>query len=106
MRTNRKSLPGGEVIKVRRADFHELEGFSNTTLITNPPYGIRLGETESAVVLLKEFGDFLKQKCTGCSAFIYYGDKSLMKKLGLKPEWKRELRAGGLDGMRCKYELY
>jgi putative N6-adenine-specific DNA methylase len=106
VRTNRKALPGGEVIKVRRADFRDLEGFSNTTIITNPPYGIRLGDTAGVALLLKEFGDFLKQKCTGSTAFIYYGDQTVVKKLGLKPEWKQPLRAGGLDGMLCKYELY
>jgi putative N6-adenine-specific DNA methylase len=106
VRTNRKALPGGELIKVRRADFHDLEGFSNTTIVSNPPYGIRLGDTEGVTLLLKEFGDFLKQKCTGSTAFIYYGDQVLVKKLGLKPEWKQPLRAGGLDGMLCKYALY
>jgi putative N6-adenine-specific DNA methylase len=106
VRTNRKALPGGELIKVRRADFHDLEGFSNTTIVSNPPYGIRLGDTEGVTLLLKEFGDFLKQKCTGSTAFIYYGDQVLVKKLGLKPEWKQPLRAGGLNGMLCKYALY
>jgi putative N6-adenine-specific DNA methylase len=106
VRANRNTLPEVGTIKVRRADFHDLEGFSNTTIVTNPPYGIRLGNTEQVAGLLKEFGDFLKQKCTGSTAFIYYGDKTLVKKLGLKPEWKHELRAGGLDGMLCKYELY
>ncbi len=106
VRVNRDTLPEIGTIKVRRADFHDLAGFSNTTIVTNPPYGIRLGDSERSAVLLKEFGDFLKQKCTGATAFIYYGDQSLVKKLGLKPEWKQPLRAGGLDGMLCKYELY
>lgn len=106
VRTNRKNLPGGEIIKVRRADFHDLEGFNNTTIVTNPPYGIRLGNAEETALLLKEFGDFLKQRCTGSTAYIYYGETSLVKKLGLKPEWKQSLRAGGLDGTLCKYELY
>ncbi len=106
VRANRNELPELGTIKVRRCDFQSLEGFSNTTIITNPPYGIRLGSTEEVAGLLKEFGDFLKQKCTGSTAFIYYGDKALVKKLGLKPEWKQPLRAGGLDGMLCKYELY
>ncbi len=106
VRANRATLPDVGKIKVRRADFQTLEGFQNTTLVTNPPYGIRLGDKESTAELLKEFGDFLKQKCTGCSAFIYYGDAPLAKKLGLKPEWKQPLRAGGLDGILCKYELY
>jgi putative N6-adenine-specific DNA methylase len=106
VRANRKNLPGGEAIKVRRADFHDLEGFRETTIITNPPYGIRLGDNERAAQLLKAFGDFLKQKCTGSTALIYYGDQALVKKLGLKPEWKQPLRSGGLDGMLCRYELY
>ncbi|MEE9369426.1 MAG: THUMP domain-containing protein [Pontiella sp.] len=106
VRANRNTLPEIGTIKVRRADFQSLEGFSNTTIVTNPPYGIRLGNTEEVTILLKEFGDFLKQKCTGSTAFIYYGDAKLAKKLGLKPEWKRPLRAGGLDGVLCKYELY
>jgi putative N6-adenine-specific DNA methylase len=106
VRSNRRALPGGEAIKVRRTDFHDLEGFSNTTIVTNPPYGLRLGDKESTGLLLKEFGDFLKQKCTGSTAVIYYGDPTLVKKLGLKPAWKQPLRAGGLDGMLCTYELY
>ncbi len=106
VRANRAALPDAGKIKVRRADFHDLEGFDNTTLVTNPPYGIRLGDKEGATALLQEFGDFLKQKCTGCTAFIYYGDATLVKKLGLKPEWKQPLRGGGLDGILCKYELY
>ena len=106
VRANRATLPDVGKIKVRRADFQTLEGFQNTTLVANPPYGIRLGDKESTAELLKEFGDFLKQKCTGCSAFVYYGDATLAKKLGLKPEWKQPLRSGGLDGILCKYELY
>jgi len=106
VRTNRNELPELGTIKVRRTDFQSLEGFENTVIVTNPPYGIRLGNTEEVTALLKEFGDFLKQKCTGSTAYIYYGDKALAKKLGLKPDWKHPLRAGGLDGVLCKYELY
>ena len=106
VRANRAELPEIGTIKVRRSDFQSLEGFNSTTIVTNPPYGIRLGNAGEVAELLKEFGDFLKQKCTGSTAYIYYGDKTLVKKLGLKPEWRHELRAGGLDGVLCKYELY
>lgn len=103
---NRSELPKMGTIKVCRADFRTLEGLQNTTIVTNPPYGIRLGNPDEVTGLLKEFGDFLKQKCTGSSAFVYYGDATLAKKLGLKPESKQPLRSGGLDGVLCKYELY
>ncbi len=106
VRANRAALPEIGTIKVRRSEFQSLEGFENTVIVTNPPYGIRLGNAEETAALLKEFGDFLKQRCTGSTAYIYYGEQSLAKKLGLKPEWRHELRAGGLDGVLCKYELY
>lgn len=106
VRANRNELPEIGTIKVRRNDFRELEGFSETVIVTNPPYGIRLGNTAEVEQLLKEFGDFLKQRCTGSTAYIYYGDKTLAKKLGLKPEWKQPLINGGLDGVLCKYTLY
>lgn len=105
-RANRASLPQANGIKIRRIDFHDLDVFENTTFITNPPYGIRLGDSDSVASLLKDFGDFLKQKCTGCTALIYYGDPAQAKKLGLKPDWKHPLRNGGLNGILCKYELY
>jgi putative N6-adenine-specific DNA methylase len=37
VRSNRNALPELGTIKVRRADFHDLEGFTNTTIVTNPP---------------------------------------------------------------------
>ena len=55
---------------------------------------------------MKEFGDFLKQRCTGSDAFIYFGDRELVKSFGLKPAFKMPLRNGGLDGRLVKYELY
>ena len=56
--------------------------------------------------LLREFGDFLKQKCTGSTAWIYLGEKRLLKKVGLKPTLKIPLRSGGLEGVLAQYTLY
>ena len=64
--------------------FQHLKSFENGTLITNPPYGIRLGKREEVENLYKELGDFLKNNCTGTLAFIYTGEPSLRKFIGLK----------------------
>ena len=87
-------------------DFRQMEKLSNTVIMVNPPYGVRLGERDEAEGLLKEFGDFLKQRCTGCTAFVYVGDSKLLKKVGLKPAWKKELNNGGLEGVLGKFDLY
>jgi putative N6-adenine-specific DNA methylase len=87
-------------------DFREIEKLENSTIVVNPPYGLRLGSREEAELTLKEFGDFLKQRCTGCTAYVYTADRKLLKKVGLKPEWKQDLNNGGLEGVLGKYELY
>ncbi|MCK7513314.1 MAG: hypothetical protein MZV70_60965 [Desulfobacterales bacterium] len=54
----------------------------------------------------RELGDFLKQRCQGSTAFIYFGDREMLKHIGLKPSWKRPLKNGGLDGRLARFELY
>jgi len=47
-------------------------------------------ETERPLdTLYKSLGDFLKRKCKGSTAFIYFGDRVFIKRFGLKPAWKK-----------------
>ena len=52
------------------------------------------------------FGDFLKQKCTGCTAWAFFGERELIKSVGLKTARKIPLRAGGLDGRLVRYDVW
>jgi putative N6-adenine-specific DNA methylase len=104
-KTNANLLPGGNKIRLKKNDFRNLENINNSIIITNPPYGLRLSKN-NVEVLMKEFGDFLKQKCKGSDAYIYFGNRELIKKIGLKPSWKKPLKNGGLDGRLVKFELY
>jgi len=106
-RRNLNRLPGCKnAFECGPKDFRKIEKLENTTLVVNPPYGLRLGNREEAELLMKELGDFLKQRCTGCTAYVYAGDRKLLKRVGLKPEWKVDLNNGGLEGVLGKYELY
>ncbi len=105
-RNNLKKLRDGEKIRIRTLDFRSFEGVENGVIVTNPPYGIRVGRDEDLDLLYKSLGDFLKQKCKGSTAYIYFGERLFIKKVGLKTAWKKPLKAGGLDGRLVKYELY
>jgi putative N6-adenine-specific DNA methylase len=106
-RRNLNRLPGCKnQFECGPKDFHKIKQLENATIVVNPPYGIRLESRERAEQLAKEFGDFLKQRCTGCTAYVYAGDRKLLKKVGLKPEWKKELNNGGLEGVLGKFDLY
>ncbi len=105
-RSNLARLPGGDEIVVGRKDFFERQNISNTTIICNPPYGIRLGKTEDMGAWFKRFGDHLKKQCSGSTAYVYFGDRAYLKSIGLRAEWKKPLRNGGLDGRLAKFNLY
>lgn len=105
-RVNLSRLPGGEDVIVGRRDFFTRQDLGQTTIITNPPYGIRLGKGEDMGAWYKKFGDHLKRHCTGSTAYIYFGDRSLLKHIGLRPEWRKPIKNGGLDGRLAKFSLY
>lgn len=105
-RTNLMGLHYGNNVSIERSDFRNLPALENYVIVTNPPYGIRMGKDENLQMFYKDLGDFLKQKCKGSNAFIFFGDRKYIKNIGLEASWKKPVKAGGLDGRLVKYELY
>jgi putative N6-adenine-specific DNA methylase len=105
-RTNLMGLHYGNRVTIERVDFQKLPAFKEHVIVTNPPYGIRMGGDQNLELFYKDFGDFLKQKCKGSTAFVYFGDRKYIKRIGLKASWKKPIKAGGLDGRLVKYEMY
>ena len=105
-RTNLMGLHFGNNVSVERIDFRESPAIEGQVIVANPPYGIRMGGDEDLDPFYKALGDFLKQKCKGSTAYIYFGERKYIKKIGLKASWKKPITAGGLDGRLVKYEMY
>ena len=105
-RTNLQTLPGGEAVDLKVQDFHTIESLENVTILSNPPYGLRMGREEDLSTFYQSFGDFLKQRCTGSTAYIYFGKREWIKSMGLRASWKKPLVSGALDGRLVKYEMY
>ncbi len=105
-RTNAQTIPQGNNIELRVLDFKNIDDLSDRIIVCNPPYGIRLGKEGELVALYRELGDFLKRKCKGSTAFIYFGERKWLSHIGLKPSWKKALKSGGLDGRLGKFEMY
>lgn len=103
---NISTLPVNNHIRMNIMDFNEIENLEDIVIVCNPPYGIRLGDKRMIGGLYKKFGDFLKQRCKGSVAFIYFGDRKLIPLVGLKTAWKKPLSNGGLDGRLAKFEIY
>ena len=105
-RTNLMGLHYGNAVSVEKADFRNLPALEKHVIVTNPPYGIRMGQDDNLEVFYRSLGDFLKQKCKGSAAFVYFGEREYIKKVGLKASWKKPIRFGALDGRLVKYALY
>jgi putative N6-adenine-specific DNA methylase len=105
-KSNLSRLPFSENIKLSCHPFQHVKKFENGVLVTNPPYGIRLGEIEEVKKLYEDFGDFLKTKCTGTSAFIYTGNPELRKSIGLRTSRRIPLVNGKLEGVLVQIDSY
>ena len=83
-----------------------MDKIDNSVVVSNAPYGLRMKHEDEMPLFIKEFGDFLKQRCTGSTAYLYFGKRELVKSVGLRTTWKKPLKTGRLDGVLAKYELY
>jgi len=103
---NLSRLPFSENVELAGQPFQHIKQFENGVLITNPPYGIRLGLREDVEVLYKDLGDFIKTKCKGTTAFIYTGEPTLRKHIGLKTSKRIPLVNGKLEGVLLQIDSY
>lgn len=67
------------------------------TLITNPPYGVRLQDQQALAALYPKLGDALKKKYAGWTAYILTSDLRLPKLIGLSPSRRTPLYNGALE---------
>jgi putative N6-adenine-specific DNA methylase len=105
-RANCKAMSATRRISILRRDFADISKLENHIIVTNPPYGLRMQPRAKLEDFYRRLGNFLKQRCNGSQAFIYFGNREMIKHIGLKPSWKKPLRNGGLDGRLVKYEMY
>jgi putative N6-adenine-specific DNA methylase len=105
-RANSKSFSQGKNIELSVKPFQNISSLEKTVIVCNPPYGIRMDTDDKIKDFMKQIGDFLKQRCKGGEAYLYFGNRELIKSIGLKPAWKKILISGGLDGRLVKYSLY
>ncbi|MCS7027214.1 MAG: class I SAM-dependent RNA methyltransferase [Bacteroidia bacterium] len=75
-------------------------------IIFNPEYGMRLGQEENLKNTYQAIGDFLKQKCQGYTGYIFTGNDTLTKYIGLHASKKIPFYNAKIECKLLKYELY
>ena len=103
---NVKSARFHKDIELRHTSFEELPTpFKKGTIITNPPYGDRLEESD-IVALYQMIGNQLKTKYAGFKAWVLSGNLSALKFVGLRPSKKIIVFNGPIECRFAKFEVY
>ncbi len=96
------------IIRVEVGDARTAEppGSGAGLVVTNPPYGERLGEERELEALYRGLGDALKQRFPGWSAWVLCGNPKLGKSVGLKTSRRHPLWNGAIECRLLAYDLF
>ncbi len=74
-------------------------------IVTNPPYGVRLGEQQELAEFYPKLGDALKKKFSGWRAYILSADMRLPKLIRLAASKRTPLFNGSLECRLFEYKM-
>lgn len=77
-------------------------------LITNPPYGERIGKNfDELIKLYRALGDFMKNKCEKPGkGYILTINNELSKQIGLKVKKRHIINNGGIDSRLLEFDIF
>jgi putative N6-adenine-specific DNA methylase len=106
-RHNARAADVHEAVAIERRDARTLalpdEGW---LVVSNPPYGVRVGSGGELPALYRSFGDALKRACVGSTAWLLVGNSALVKEVGLRPSRRIVLFNGPIECRLLRYDLF
>ncbi|MEZ4255768.1 MAG: bifunctional 23S rRNA (guanine(2069)-N(7))-methyltransferase RlmK/23S rRNA (guanine(2445)-N(2))-methyltransferase RlmL [Polyangiales bacterium] len=97
----------GHVVRLETLDFsesHPPDGLRGL-IVTNPPYGERLGDEAELGPLYERLGDSLKRHFAGWDAWVLTSSARLAKRVGLRAETRVELWNGPIECRLLHYPI-
>jgi putative N6-adenine-specific DNA methylase len=105
-RTNLTAAGLEKVVSLKRADILEISAPAKEGLIvTNPPYGVRLGEQQRLAEFYPKLGDVLKKQFSGWRAYLLSADMRLPKLIRLAASKRTPLYNGALECRLFEYKM-
>ncbi len=106
-RRNAREAGVERVVATIERDARELEPPGPGALIvSNPPYGQRLGDAAQLAALYRELGDALKRRAAGSTAWLLVGNPDLVKCVGLRASRRIVLFNGPIECRLLRYDLF
>lgn len=105
-RRNARAAGVGGVVRVERRELRDLEvPGRGTVIVTNPPYGLRLGAGEDLESLYRDLGSTLKRRAPGCVAWVLTGAPGLARMIGLRAQRRVVLFNGPIECRLLRFDV-
>ncbi len=103
---NLSGVAVGRFIDVQTKSFDELEKTDDNplTIISNPPYGERMGD--EVIEMYGDLGTWMKHKMPNSECWIISSNEDALKNVGLRPDRKIRLYNGDLECSFRKYKIF
>lgn len=105
-RTNLAAAGLEQAVSLKQANILEISAPAKEGIVvTNPPYGVRLGEQQELAEFYPKLGDVLKKKFSGWRAYILSADMRLPKLIRLAASKRTPLFNGPLECRLFEYKM-
>lgn len=95
-----------DVVQLKQVDALEMSApAASGVLVTNPPYGVRIGEEEELAADYPRLGDVLKRQFSGWRAYLFSADTQLPKLIRLSASKRTPLFNGALECRLYEYKI-
>lgn len=74
-------------------------------MITNPPYGARLGKVDELHELYATIGDTMRRRLLGWDCWVFCGEPALAKRVGLRARARHPMKNGPIDCRLLHYPI-
>jgi putative N6-adenine-specific DNA methylase len=105
-RENLRAAGLGDAVHIKQASATDLRApAAEGVMVTNPPYGERIGESGDLAALYPKLGDWMKQHFAGWRCYYFTGDPELPKGIRLKASKRTPLFNGAIECRLFEYKI-
>ena len=105
-RTNLAKAGMSEVVQLKQVDALEMSAPATSgVLVSNPPYGVRIGDEGELAADYPRLGDVLKRQFPGWRAYLFSADTQLPKLIRLSVSKRTPLFNGPLECRLYEYKI-
>jgi putative N6-adenine-specific DNA methylase len=95
-----------KIVSLKQANILDISAPAKEGIIvTNPPYGVRLGEQQALAEFYSKLGDVLKKRFSGWRAYLLSADMRLPKLIRLAASKRTPLFNGALECRLYEYKM-